>query len=568
MCACHETRSHRYIASEKDKQATFTGAQQRAGVYALPFAVDGIFGFGRPRPKSQANSKKSRKAARASHVPEGVTGGDMLFKEGGPDEGDEELPAGFSFDWGAYKEKFGETPIQQAVTIMFSEYASLYGRIAGWTTSATPVLMTLAEGESIADQAENFVINIMSPILGLVHTSKVHKLLCHVKDAIRYHGNLRVGNTADNEATHKDDKPFYRRTNMNLSTFTQQLVRQSQGARHVLRNNATLDAEAYRTLPLVPNPRASGRQRAAVAATRDGTAASAAAAGSAGTNRAASEVTASDRAPTAGGGGAVCAEAVRAATSGGPGAAADAAAAASINGAPSTNQKRTRSANNLERSTIGDLSQRPGLRALGELFNLPSDRKVPVLATVEFDAVFDCQTRSKQLLRASPKFKTGKPWYDTILFTLDAEDHSKDGVHGNGGGLGESRNGSGASGGVADAGAAANVIHAGEVRAIIRCKDDDYAIICEMDVVDAEPGCPFNARFCTRFKWAGHASSGSVIRAVPLRNVTRVIHVVPDFKDLASRKGLGAAPARYDGSRADLHAMRYFLNEFYPWGTR
>jgi len=81
--------------------------------------------------------------------------------------------------------------------------------------------MTLAEGDSIATQMENIVVNIMSPIIGFVHTSKVHKLFRLVKDAVRYHGNLRVGNTADNEAAHKDDKPFYRRTNMNLSTLTQ-----------------------------------------------------------------------------------------------------------------------------------------------------------------------------------------------------------------------------------------------------------------------------------------------------------------------------------------------------------
>jgi len=40
---------HRYIAAEGDKQATFTGAEQRAGVFVLAYAVAGIFGRGRPR---------------------------------------------------------------------------------------------------------------------------------------------------------------------------------------------------------------------------------------------------------------------------------------------------------------------------------------------------------------------------------------------------------------------------------------------------------------------------------------------------------------------------------------
>ena len=508
--------------------------------------MDGIFGFGRRRPKSHAKPKKNRKAASVTHAQDGATGGDLLFQQGACDEDDEELPVGFSFDWKAYKEKFGETAIQDAVTIMFAEYASLYSRIAGWTTSATPSAMTLAEGESIADQAENFVINIMSPILGVEHTSKVHKLLCHVKDAIRYHGNLRVGNTADKEAAHKDDKPFYRRTNMNLATFTQQLVRQSQGAREVLRKNAVLDAEAYRTLPLVPNPRGSRRQRVTVPGTGDGAAVVAAAAAEAAETvpNAAGVAAGGSTAPSGGRGGAMCeaTSAVSRATD-------HALSTAGIGGAPSGKRQRARSANNLQWCKIGDLSQRPGLGAVGQIFKLPPESKVPVLAMVELDATFDCKTRTKQLLRAAPQFKNGKPWYDAILYTLDAEKQTENAVHD-------------------DGYVAPNVIHAGEVRAIVRCKDDDYAVTCEMDVVDAEPGCPFGARFCTRFKWAGHASTGPVIRAVPLRNVTRVIHMVPDFKDLASRKGLGVAPARYDGSRADLHAMRYFLNEFYPWGTQ
>ena len=182
-----------------ETQATFTGSQQRAGVYALPFAVDGLFGFGRPRPPSKSKprskpkpkkkAKKSRAAARAK-APSGggdagSNGGGLLFGAGSATDESEELPAGYSFDWEAYRSKFGDTPIEKAVTILFSEYASLYSRIAGWTTSSTAPPMSLTEGRSIADQAENFVINIMSPILGFVHTSKVHKLLMHVMDAIR-----------------------------------------------------------------------------------------------------------------------------------------------------------------------------------------------------------------------------------------------------------------------------------------------------------------------------------------------------------------------------------------------
>jgi len=219
-------------------------------------------------------------------------------------------------------------------------------------------------------------------------------------------------------------------------------------------------------------------------------------------------------------------------------------------------RKRQRSANNLARCTTGALSQRPGLSALGEIFKLPDKREVPFWATVEFDAKFECNTRPKQLVRASPKFKNKQPWSDAILFTVENSGASQDGATSAGGG---DIDGDGSDVDNHD-------LYAGEVRAIVRCKNLDYDIILKMDVVGGEPGCPFVSRFSTHFKWADSAAGGQVIGAVPMHNVTRVIHVVPDFMDLASRKGMAAASAGYSASSADRDATRVFLNEFYPWG--
>jgi len=280
---CLLLATHRYMVAEDDKQATFTGADQRAGVFVLPYAVAGIFGRGRPKPtKDNRVAERAADAAgpkvvggrkgisKSSRARTGKTkatasagdGGDGRAVFGGKDhDDDEELPSGFKFDWDAYRAAFGETPMEDAVTIMFAEYAELYARIAGWTTSAAPAAMSLNEGDAIQKQASNFVINIMSPILGFVHTSKVHKLLAHTLDSIRFHGNLRHGNTSTNEAAHKTDKSFYRRTNMAIETFTGQLVRQAQGAREVRRRNDAADAHSLQTCPLVPplRPRLSAR---------------------------------------------------------------------------------------------------------------------------------------------------------------------------------------------------------------------------------------------------------------------------------------------------------------------
>jgi len=520
--------------------------------------------------RAQASKRVKKSAGKAA------CGGSGAGMFGGNDaDDDEELPSGFKFDWDSYHAAFGDTPMEDAVTIMFAEYAELYARIAGWTTSSAPAPMSIEEGEAIKTQASNFVLNIMSPILGFVHTSKVHKLLAHTLDSIRYHGHLRQGNTSTNEAAHKVDKKFYRRTNMGIDNFTGQLVRQAQGAREIVRRTDAADAQARLTCPLVPKP----AKRRAAAATGGGPApgdGSAPAAHGGGEGRVVGRA-----APAQGGGGAAaaCARGQAAVHGGGAPAAThgadaltdDGATAAGSGLAPApatTNQHapatdavekpRRRSADYLSRRTIGVLSQRPGLAELGTLFKLPPTRRVPVLSTVEFTAEFNCGATTKQLLRASPQFCDERPWYDAILFAVDKPAGP---VH-----MGSSPSvGSGSDDAHSRAADPREELHVGEVRAIIRCRDDDFAVVCDMDAVDPVPRCPFWRRDCDRLKWAVSSNGGSAIRAVPLSKVRRILHVVPDFKDLAARKGLAAAPAGYRSPAADQHAMRYFVNEFYPW---
>lgn len=144
--------------------------------------------------------------------------------------------------------------MKDAVISMFAEYAVLYGRIAGWVTSSKPAPMTLDEAVDISKHAEEFVMNFMTPILGPVNTIKVHKLLRHVLDSIKMHGNLKNGNTSTNESLHKDDKKFYRRTNKSINAFTAQIVRLSQGTKEVLSRIDGEDAECVRLSSCVGAP--------------------------------------------------------------------------------------------------------------------------------------------------------------------------------------------------------------------------------------------------------------------------------------------------------------------------
>lgn len=89
--------------------------------------------------------------------------------------------------------------------------------------------MTLQEAGYLSKHAEDFVLRYMTPILGEIHTSQVHKVLRHVLSSINMLGSLKNGNTNASEAGHNLDKKFYRRTNQSIATFTAQIVRQAQG---------------------------------------------------------------------------------------------------------------------------------------------------------------------------------------------------------------------------------------------------------------------------------------------------------------------------------------------------
>lgn len=60
--------------------------------------------------------------------------------------------------------------------------------------------------------------------------------------------------------------------------------------------------------------------------------------------------------------------------------------------------------------------------------------------------------------------------------------------------------------------------------------------------------------------------TGSVaLERVRVSALRRLVHVVPDFLDLAMRRGLDAVPPGPHHHVAQHVAMRFFFNDFYPW---
>lgn len=394
------------------------------------------------------------------------------------------------YDWALYHSVWKDTPIDEAITAMFAEYAVLHAELSGYVCSTAPLPLTLQVGKCIADRAKRFVTLYVTPILGPQHSTKVHKLLRHVMDAIRMHGNINNGNSGVNERMHKEAKPYYARTNKDTSDFTRQLVIQAHGA-HIIQQRISADNQTAAADVDSPareddfdEDMASDQEDAEVLNDADSAAGR-----------------------------------VQPTVSDGP------AAAVNVG-------IRSR-AYHLRAVPLSSVSQRPGLAGIAAALGLPEDAHVRLSSRTKINATFDCGLNRLQLLYASPSFR-GEPWYDCVLYQ-STEDP-----------------------------ACASV---GEVRAIVRRPEGDAVVLAPMDAVPGEPRCPLVARGCTRLAWSALDDQADVcLKAVPLSSIRRVLHVVPDFGDLAKRGGLDAEPARLDDPVEDRLAMRFFINAFYPWG--
>lgn len=245
---------HRYLVKHDEPQAVFTGKQQREGVSTMPYLVAGVWRASRePLVQEDVDPEVSPELGEGTPcaVGDGIDDAvpDLaarvaalcfgeLGEDGGAECGADGEDAGdnSTFYWLAYRAVWKGTPMDEAITAMFAEFAVLPAEMPGYTCSTSPLPLTLDVGKCIADRAKRFVTLFLTPVLGPDQSSKVHRLLCHVMDAIRVHGNINNGNASINERMHKEDKPCYARTNRSIADFTRQLIVQAQGARAIQRH--------------------------------------------------------------------------------------------------------------------------------------------------------------------------------------------------------------------------------------------------------------------------------------------------------------------------------------------
>lgn len=514
--------SHRrYLVKHDEPQSVFTGKQQRDGVAIMPFLVAGVW---RPRgqlPVPDEAVLRGSVGARDANVPvvgDGIENAvpdlatrvealrlDDLADDGAADTLPPTAPRTV-FDKAAYYAVWQDRPIDEAITAMFAEFAVLHAELAGHTCCTAPQPLTLEIGKCIADRARHFVTQYVTPILGPQCSTKVHKLLCHVMDAIRMHGNINNGNSSLNEQIHKDDKPYYARTNRDRTDYTRQLVVQAQGARTIQRR--IIDA-----------------QEAEAAALDDfvGDGVCGSDVDGVGDENEDEDNFQGDIVSVDGGATEPVEDSAAAVVTG---------TTATAAGVRPDRTKTPASAYHLRPVQLSSLAENPGLGGIAVALGLPDDAHVRVCSFVRIDAVFDCGTTTTQLLYASPSFR-GEPWYDHVLL-CHADDPSR--------------------------------VSVAEVRAIVRGTEEDFVVVAEMEVVAAVPHCPLVARGCTRLAWSIPSGETDVrLKVVPISAVRRVLHVVPDFADLVKRRGLDAEPATHNDAGHLRSEMRYFINAFYPW---
>lgn len=477
-----------YLVKSDENQTSFTGREQRHGVWILAFLVAGLFDRQEPAEGLESGAASSgSNTTGASSEDDGDVAARRLLRslcnvhgeavdgeydagdgnENVEDEGDDDGGVDGSrceFDWGAFRSVFPSTPLHAAVTAMFCEYALLVGRITRHLGDACASPMTLSEGQALAQQVQDFILCYATPILGRLRTTKVHRLLCHLLHAVKYHGNILNANTSANESRHKDAKKHYHRTNKRTD-FTRQLVRHAQGTRAVLRKNAA----ALRTQQ--------GREEPLRYA--DGYLAD-------------SE---EQRRPL----------------------------------------RRARTVH-LEHHLLSSLAARPGLSSLPGVIGLRCGDRVAVPKHVFFQARLGDGRRLRQVVRASEAFH-GSKWYDYVAYRASGTESEY-----------------------------------GHVRLLVRLDGGvDVAVVAELERVTAAVECPLSARGCTRLRWttatagAGASASRHVrLRAVPVSDIIRVVHIVPDSAELCRRLGLGPSPPSFGANGQNVWDMRYLLNAFLP----
>jgi len=89
-------------------------------------------------------------------------------------------------------------------------------------------IILYSEAVVLANKAHAWVVEVIQPVLGPAHTTKLQRVSAHLLDVFRLPGNVGDGNSVYNEALHKAFKTAYKLTNKRRDQLVQQLVLSEQ----------------------------------------------------------------------------------------------------------------------------------------------------------------------------------------------------------------------------------------------------------------------------------------------------------------------------------------------------
>lgn len=190
----------------------------------------------------------------------------------------------------------------------------------------------------------------------------------------------------------------------------------------------------------------------------------------------------------------------------------------------------------LEHNLVRHLAAMPGMSMLADVIGLPAAERVAVPKHVFFQARLEDGRRVRKVLRASAVFH-GMKWYDHVLYQPSGTEPIY-----------------------------------GQVRLLVRLPCcSDVAVVAELERVLSADECPLSARGCTNLQWTTVVVSGEPIaarhvklRAVPVKSITKVVHVIPDSADMCRRLKVGRSPPSFGEIGEGLCSTRYLLNAFLP----
>jgi len=203
-----------------------TGRSWRHFSVFLPFMVAGI--IGPPQDVDAAPTQAGgRRRVPATRLPEAAAGvqahaNDAANSDGCvcvdddelaiEDEPLEELPDADLATAARYLAVFKEMPVHNAVLELFCKASALEGLLFG-DNVADITILTEAEVRRIEEHAEKLAVDYLQTLYGRTNTSKVHRLIYHLGDELRYRGNVWEEDTSQKETLHAACKRMYRRTN-------------------------------------------------------------------------------------------------------------------------------------------------------------------------------------------------------------------------------------------------------------------------------------------------------------------------------------------------------------------